>query len=124
MLCATNNYALGYRAESRKSRREFLERPRTKQLMRIKSEGVISNKNMKYSGPQLILMANNRGSDGGKSGMGGNNSGKRPMDPMTLKWAQITRFVKTLFITMRTNVVKFDPEPPFLSGVNSLDVLL
>lgn len=110
------------RAESRKSRRDFLERPRTQQLMRIKSQGIIANKNMKYSGPQLIVMASNK-SDA-SSVIKRENSGGKRIDPISLKWTHITRFVKSLFVTLRTNIVNFDPEPDFLTGVNSLDVIL
>ncbi|GMH88145.1 hypothetical protein TL16_g11068, partial [Triparma laevis f. inornata] len=113
--------------ESRASKISFLSRPRTQNMMRIQSEGMIPQRNMQYSGNQLIIkpempmvfkepdpLAVETFNIGRK---------KAANDHHANKWSQVTRFIKVLFSTSR-NLVVFDPTPVYLSGVNNLDIVM
>jgi len=62
-------------AESHASRMSYLSRPRTQQMMRVKSEGVIPSRSMKYSGQNLIIKADTSGQ---RHAAEDANTGKRP----------------------------------------------
>lgn len=139
--------SLNSRMESRRSKAEFLSRPRTKHMMRIQAGGLIPQGNIKYSGNQVIVRANQptsydkhmqsvrrRGSQaviGSLSTLSSVTSaagnfeplGSTPLDSFQARWLQTLRFVKVLMGTSR-NLVKFEPEPSYLSGVNNLDITM
>lgn len=113
--------------ESQASKMSFFSRPRIRHMMKIQSEGMIPQRNMLYSGPQLILKPEmpmvfkepdplvREIFDLGRS--------YAVQDQHAHRWHHISRFIKVLFSTSRNTVV-FDPVPVYLTGVNNLDVVM
>ena len=125
--------------------------PRPSPRCRIHSEGLIPQRNVKYSGNQVIVSATlptsydkhdqniesiKRRSIGSSFNdslslssatsfeiFTASSNNNRNADPYSHRWTQVLRFAKVLLGTTR-NVAHFDPEPKYLTGVNNLDVLM